>query len=137
MFPLEMYQLEHKTPSYGYYKRDYIESSLLPDFRFRCRESGYRFYVEAKYPRGPCSNGYLIEWCSSNQLQRYSDNDREKPLFLCLGLGSNPSRPKELFLIPLGKIHATALDRAFLDRYTFCPDKPPLSSYLQVLLLKR
>ncbi|AHM60711.1 hypothetical protein D770_12270 [Flammeovirgaceae bacterium 311] len=132
-----MYRMEHKTPSYLENKKDYIESSLLPDFGFRCRESGYRFWLEAKFRRGFYSRDHSIEWCTPEQLQRYSDIDREKPLFLCLGLGSRPSKPKELFLIPIGKIHATALDKAFLEQHTFCPDKAALSSYLKVLLLKR
>jgi hypothetical protein len=62
----------------------------------------------------------------------------EKKLCFCAwALAAIPAKPKELFLIPMGKIHNTALDEAFLDRYTFCPDKPALSSYLKVLILKR
>jgi hypothetical protein len=65
--------------------------------------------VEAKFRRGFYRQDPTIECCTPDQLQRYKEADREKPLFMCLGLGSNPSKSKELFIISMGKINATAL----------------------------
>jgi hypothetical protein len=43
------YDLVERTHNYKSNSRDYVESSLKPDFKFRDRKTKREFYVEAKF----------------------------------------------------------------------------------------
>ncbi|GAC1562726.1 MAG: hypothetical protein NVS3B13_36080 [Mucilaginibacter sp.] len=49
LFPNNYYNLVEKTHNYQTNSRNYVESSLNPDFKFRDRYTGREFYVEAKF----------------------------------------------------------------------------------------
>ncbi len=134
VFPSERYELIHRTNSYQANKNDYIESTLLPDFRFRCKETGREFFVEAKF-RGNAYND-KVEWTYYNQLQRYHQINNQLPVFLCLGLYGKPKDPEFLFIIPISKIRYTGLFFSFLERYEFYKKKPVFPQYLWNLYLR-
>jgi hypothetical protein len=136
VFPQELYCLEHKTPSYLENKTDYIESSLDPDFRFRCRQSQYVFWVEAKYRSGWQGQDPSLEWCRPDQLLRYRQCNNQQPVFLCLGVGGTPSKPKALCLLPINNIKSTYVDDLSLEKYVMYPDKAMLSGYLLWLRMR-
>jgi hypothetical protein len=130
VFPKDKYELINRTHSYQDNKDDYIETSLHPDFTFRCIQTGKEFYVEAKFRVGEYYKN-KIEWCKQYQLKRYKQIERkEKPVFLCLGIGDSPTRLSEVFIIPMSKINYTGLFDSFLDKYSFYVNKPVFPGYL-------
>ncbi len=128
IFPKNKYELIHKTHSYTENKSDYIESSLYPDFLFRCKKTGKEFYVEAKYRSGFFGN--KVVWSNKRQLKRYHEVNQSKPVFLCLGLGGTAEYPEYLFLIPMSKLKYTGLFESFLNDFEFYIDKPIFPGYL-------
>ena len=134
IFPPDRYELIHRTHSYTDNKNDYIESTLYPDFLFRCIETGKEFYVEAKYRSGFYND--KAEWTYPKQLKRYQEINKKKPVFLCLGLHGKPKSPEFVFIIPMSKLKYTGLFNTFLDEFKFYTKKPVFSSYLWKLLKK-
>lgn len=132
VFPKGKYELVHKTHSYRDNNNDYIESSLHPDFLFRCKETNREFYVEAKYRSGFFKD--KVEWSNSNQLKRYKEINSKKPVFVCLGLHGKPNKPDFIFLIPISKAKYTGYYESALRDFEFHKDKPVFSSYLWSLL---
>ncbi len=129
-FPKERFDLIHKTHNYQANKEDYVESSLYPDFKLRCKETSKVFYLEVKFRQGAYHKN-KIEWSKPYQLKRYKAIAEEGiPIFLALGLGDNPKKPTEIFIIPIDKIEFCAFYDSFLDKYSFYIDKPVFSSYL-------
>ncbi len=49
LFPKEVYDLLHKTHNYEQNSKDFVENSLLPDYKFRNRDLKIEFYIECKY----------------------------------------------------------------------------------------
>jgi hypothetical protein len=130
VFPQDRYKLIHKTHSYQSNKEDFAESSLLPDYKFKCLETEREFFVEVKFREGVYHQN-KIEWCKPFQLKRYREIDRKgSPVFLALGLGDDPRSPEELFIIPVAKTEYCALYDSFLDKYKFHLQKPVFSGYL-------
>ena len=129
VFPSGKYQLVHRCHSHHDNKEDYIVSSLLPDFGFRCEETGKMFYVEVKFQQESFTNDKM-EWLKPYQLERYRKLDKENhPIFLVLGLGGNLQKPEGIYIIPVSKVKFTHFHDG-LDKYKVNGDKPILSSYL-------
>lgn len=130
VFPKGKYELIHVTHAYEKNRNDYVKSSLHPDFKFRCIETDREFFVEVKFRKGTYYKN-KIEWCKQYQLKRYKEIDKnEAKVFLCLGLGDDPSLPDEVFIIPLSKLDFTSLFDSFLDKYSFYLEKPVFPKYL-------
>lgn len=130
MFPKEKYDLIHKTHNYNSNKGDFVETTLYPDFKLRCKETGKEFFVEAKFREGVYYQN-KIEWCKPYQLKRYQEiNKKECPVFIAFGIGDNPKRPSEVFVIPVSKADYTAFFDSFLNKYSFHLEKPVFNSYL-------
>ena len=131
LFPLSDYDLVHKTHDYISNYRDYVESSLKPDFKFRDRKTGEVFFVEAKWRSGRYNREDKIEWCNQKQLRRYKAINRsEHKVFVVLGFGDGPKNPEEIILFPISGCNYYALFDSFLDKYSFYVDKPVFSEYL-------
>lgn len=131
LFPSSNFQLVHKTHDYNSNSRDYIESSLLPDFKFRDMKNGKEFYVEVKWRRGQYNREDKITWCNPNQLKRYKSIDRnESKVFIALGLGVKPLRPDEIALFPVSGCNFCDLYGSFIKKYSFYVNKPVFSGYL-------
>ena len=115
LFPHACYDLLHKNYDYFTSQFFYIESSKEPDFKFRAQKSGAEFFVEAKY------RSYFyksrIEWCKTYQLRRYQVINRQTPTFIVVGVGGQPTMPKQVFLIPMKDIKYTVLFQSFLRKY--------------------
>ncbi len=129
LFVQSYYELSHKTHSYLENKNDYVETSKLPDYLFRDKKTKRDFYVEVKYR----SDFYKdkIEWCKNfEQLKRYQVVNKEKPVFLLLGIGEPASSPQCLCLIPMSDIKYTGLFESFLTKYVIENDKAISSKIL-------
>lgn len=127
-FPKDKYDLVHKTHSYQENKSDYIESTLYPDFLFRCKKTGNEFYIEAKFRSGFFKD--KVEWSNKAQIKRYKEVNKKNPVFLFLGLEGSPKNPKYVFLIPISKLKYTGLYESFLNDFEFYIDKPVFPGYL-------
>lgn len=86
------------------------------------------FYLEAKFRTG-IQNGKII-WCNDNQMQRYRQYNKEKPVFLILGLGEDPTYPEFLALIPLIHAKYTGLFPNYAEQFEIKVDKPVSSKIL-------
>ena len=115
IFPAPHYALEAMTHDYSVNREDFVESSIMPDFRFRDRASGRTFYVEAKYRARFYHGG--VDWCQQYQLQRYLDIDLTTPVLIAIGLGGTPASPEYVFLFPVGGVRYTHLFPSFLRSY--------------------
>jgi len=134
IFPSDRYELIHRTHSYNDNKGDYIESTLYPDFLFRCKDTGKKFYVEAKFRSGDYDefdNEYSdIKWTYPKQLKRYQEINKQTPVFLCLGVGGKAKDPERIHIIPMKRLKYIELYDSFLMDHEFYRKKPVFSGYL-------
>ena len=127
LFVDNYYDILERTHNYNTNK-DYVQSSLKPDFKFRDKWTKKEFYVEAKFRTGLYNN--KIVWCNDKQLARYLDCNKEKPVFLILGMGDNPKYPEFLSLIPLTQAKYTGLFPSHAEKFEIEVDKPVSSKAL-------
>lgn len=98
----------------------YAKSSLNPDLevRFKLGDVVKDFAIECKFRRGLPYNGFRLE---KRQFDNYLDfmNSRDIPVYIALGLGGVPEKPKELYIIPLDSFDAdgTIGYQSMLDYY--------------------
>lgn len=131
VFSKEYYKILRRTQNYQVNNVDYVADSLLPDFEFECLETGKSFHVEVKFRNGELNFNDKIEWCKPYQLERYQQIDKEKDVFVILGIGDNPKKPEELIIFPLKACKFTGLYNSFLDKYSFpYLEKPVFPKYL-------
>lgn len=127
LFVEHYYEILERTHSY-IENKDYVHSSLKPDFTFRDRWTNKAFYVEVKFRTSFYNN--KIVWCKDNQLKRYMECNKEHPAFLMLGMGEKPDRPEFLSLIPLAEAKYTGLFPSFAEKFEIEIDKPVTSKML-------
>jgi len=128
LFIDKYYDLLERTHDYNTNSKDYVQSSLKPDFTFRDHWTNNDFYVEAKFRTG--LNKGKITWCNENQLRRYQQCDKFLPVFLILGMGDNPQYPDFLALIPLTSAKYTGLFPSYAEQFEIDVDKPISSKIL-------
>lgn len=117
VFTAENYDLVMKTHDFHANQKDYVESSLFPDYLFREKETGNEFWVEAKY-RENLYNG-KIEWCKPYQLTRYKKLSKEQKVIIAIGFGGRPRNPNKIYLVPLEQIKYTGLYPKPLTQFEF------------------
>ena len=120
LFIDKYYDILERTHNYKT-NQDYVQSSLKPDFKFRDRLTKKDFYVEAKF-RTSDYKGKIV-WCNDKQLSRYLDYNKERPVFLILGMGGNPKSPEFLSLIPLMQAKYTGLFPSHAEKFEIQVDK--------------
>jgi len=128
LFIESYYELVERTHDYRANSKDYVESSLKPDFKFRDRRTKREFYVEAKFRTGEYQG--KIMWCNDNQLKRYKDYHKQAPVFLILGVGGDPDYPEFLSLLSLDAAKYTGLFPSYIEKYEIELDKPISSKTL-------
>ncbi len=107
---------------------DFVASALKPDFHFRDGFTGKEFYVAAQFRPG-FYNG-KIQWCKEHQLVRYQEYNKQRPVFLLLGMGEEAKRPEFLSLIPLSVAKYTGLFPSVAEKYEIAANKPVTSRTL-------
>lgn len=117
VFTKDLYDLVMKTHDFHENKKDYVESSLHPDYLFREKDSNNEFWVEAKY-REKLFKG-KIEWCSNYQLKRYKKLSMDLDVVIAIGFSGRPSNPDKIYLIPLREIRYTGLYPNKLKHFEF------------------
>jgi hypothetical protein len=118
IFPKENYDLIHRSNSFNQNKDRYAEETLKPDFKFRCKESGNEFYVEAKY-RSKANNSNKIELMSLKQFERFKEIQKDEvcPIYILIGYGGLPTNPFMLSLIPIEKIEYLSIYVSILKKF--------------------
>jgi hypothetical protein len=125
LFIDKYYVLVERTHNYATNHKDYVESSLKPDFTFRDRFTNKEFYVEAKV-RATLYDGKIV-WCNQGQLDRYNFYNKQKPVFLILDAGDEN---QFISLIPLSKSKYTGLFPAYARQFEIDPERPITSKML-------
>ena len=119
LFPKDKYNLVQITPGYETNMDRFVESSKDPDFKFRSRISGDEFYVEAKYRSIFYRN--TVTWCKRYQLDRYTELDKQTPVYIALGVEGQAISPRQVFLFPVRLAPYTKLFRSFLLKFKISP----------------
>ena len=102
----------------------YSEENQYPDLvlEFRYNNIKKPLAVECKW-RKNYYNG-KIEFSHDAQLKRYKkfEKDKNTDVYIALGVGGKASAPKELFLIPLKKIHKPTISKEDLKAFNKNPN---------------
>ena len=117
VFTKAKYELVMKTHDFHENHKDYVESSLYPDYLFRNKITNKEFFVEAKYREKAYQE--KVAWCKEYQFKRYKRLGKDIPVIIAIGLGCRPDNPKQIFLVPLDDIKFSSLYLKFLENYEF------------------
>lgn len=128
LFPANYYDLVEQSHSYEVNRKDYVESSLKPDYTFRDKWTKKEFFVECKFRTGLYQN--KLAWCNENQLVRYREYTQQRPVFVLFGLGEDANYPEFLSLMPLSRIQYTALYPSVVEKFAVDLDQPVSSKLL-------
>jgi hypothetical protein len=121
IFTENYYDLVEKTHNYNSNNKDFVESSIKPDFKFRDRWSKKEFYVEAKFRTGLYQG--KITWCRDYQLKRYQEIHKTVPVFILTGMGENPSSPEFISLIPMHEAKYVGLFPSVAEKFEIDLDR--------------
>lgn len=105
-FPESKYKIVDRTRDNGKYLARHVESDGNPDLRLRNLETRNEFAIECKWRakwRGNPSHGDVgISW-NPKLTERYLTYGRNSkiPVFLALGVGGTPEKPKEVYVVPM------------------------------------
>jgi len=117
LFPKEKYDIVHQTQDYVKNKDRYVETTKLPDFMFKSKDTKKQFYIEAKFRSSYFDDS--IEWGKEYQLKRYLEINKETPVFIVIGVGGSAGSPKEIFVVPIKHIKYTKLFKSVLKKFEF------------------
>lgn len=119
LFPNSNYTLIRRTTTYGKNRKRFSESTMDPDFLFRCNSTQKEFFVEAKYRVSLKKE--KIPWAKLNRKGRYKvidlDPKRNIPVFIVLGLQGLSAKPKKTFLFPVRKVNYIHLNMDIAAKY--------------------
>lgn len=81
------------------------EGSAIPDFRIRDRKTREKFWVEAKWRQHLISEKYKIgEIEEVKKYKAMQEAAAPERVFMVLGLGGEPSKPDQIFCIPISEV---------------------------------
>lgn len=124
IFTEDRYELIHRTNSFQQNQERYALNSMKPDFQFRCKETGRKFYVEAKYRSG-FNHDDKMEVISHQQHVRFLNiqQDENCTVFLAVGYQGKPHSPAHLSFIPISDLQYSDLYFSTLQKFSI-PKKP-------------
>lgn len=97
----------------------YAESSRLPDLEmeFKLHGEASVFAVECKWRKSFYREG--VEWTYPTQLEGYRSyaKQRQRPVFVVIGVGGTASDPNQVFVIPLVDLSETLIPKLKLMAY--------------------
>lgn len=103
----------------------YAENTKQPDlvYAFTLGDSSQSFAVECKWRNKFYNNE--VEIATAQQIKNYKafEKKRGMPVFITLGIGGEPSSPKQLYIIPLDKIFSNKIDQSFLTEFEQVPSR--------------
>lgn len=99
----------------------YAVSNHFPDLEvvFELKSKGVKeaFAIECKWRKNYFKNG--VEWAKNYQIENYKEYAEKVniPVFVVIGMGGKPSKPNELFIVPLSEIKSNILTKSELEKY--------------------
>lgn len=119
LFTSSHYDLVHQTNSTLQNQYRFVENSLKPDFKFRCKRTKREFYVEAKYRSDFNRYDDKIEIMRPDQFERYSEIQRDENIavFVIIGYQGTADWPALLSLIPLQQLLYLEAYPTFLKKF--------------------
>lgn len=84
-------------------------------FRFKSRENGLDFYVEARYAFN--FSRTMIEWCRQSQLKHYQEVDARVPVYIIIGSGPQPAAPRQAYFFPVRNVRFNKLLRTNVEKF--------------------
>ncbi|WP_338732138.1 hypothetical protein [Mangrovimonas cancribranchiae] len=127
LFPEDQYTLIHRTNSFEQNQERFSENTLQPDFKFRCKQSGKEFFVEAKF-RSDFNNHNKLEVLTLKQFERYKmfQEQEQCPVFIAVGYEGYANDPENLSLFPLNEFEYLNVYRSKLNEFAIKHE--PISS---------
>lgn len=130
IFPNSQYELLHRTNDYSQNSARYVQSSLKPDFQFKCRITGKIFYVEAKFRSKTFQEKYDI--LSQQQFQSFPDiNSGDSPIFIAFGYGGKAEDPDFVSLIPFKGATERSISPEKVHEFNIAKEPFPISKIKQ------
>jgi hypothetical protein len=100
-----------------YYNGAYPRRNLNPDIVVALRNKKVQIALECKWR----SKFYhdKIEWASSEQLQRYREYEGKYrvPVFIVIGIGGEPIKPEEVYVVPLSRMKFAFAAKEYLQKF--------------------
>lgn len=99
----------------------YAVSNHFPDLEvvFELKSKGVKeaFAIECKWRKNYFKNG--VEWAKNYQIENNKEYAEKVniPVFVVIGMGGKPSKPNELFIVPLSEIKSNILTKSELEKY--------------------
>lgn len=99
----------------------YAVSNHFPDLEviFNFKEKGIKeaFAIECKWRKNYYNNG--IEWAQNYQIKNYKEYAAKLniPVFVVIGVGGEPEKPEELFIVPLQEMKSNTISKSELANY--------------------
>lgn len=84
-------------------------------FRYKSRETGREFYVDARYLVGEYSAS--VEWCQPTEFSKYQEMDKKTPVYILIGAGPQPAAPQQVFLFPFKDIRFHKVLHKYIEKY--------------------
>ena len=117
MFDKTNYTLLSKTHNYQQNSKRYVENSKEPDFKFEHTSSKQKFQVEAKYRSHFDLKGTIVILTIDKLLLYKKNSTKECPIFIILGISGIPTKPKDIYLIPINNIESPELHLSNLYKF--------------------
>ena len=119
----------------GIYAENAKQLNLIYEFAFS--DSTYRFAVECKWRKAFYNNE--VELATTQQIKNYKafEKQRGMPVFITLGVGGEPSSPKQLYIIPLSQIFSNKVDQSYIKEFEQVPSRDFFYDYKSQSLIAR
>lgn len=104
-----------------YVDGNYPVSSHFPDlevsFEYKKENINENFAIECKWRKYYYQNA--IKWAYDYQIKNYKEYTAKLniPVFVIIGVGGEPSKPEEVFIIPLSKLESNTISQEELKSY--------------------
>ena len=100
----------------------YPESSVYPDLEieFRLHDGRSILAVECKWRRDFLHDGKTgVEWATPAQILNYQrfQQERRIPVFVVIGIGGEPNKPAELYIVPLDRLRYPFASSEYLAKF--------------------
>lgn len=97
----------------------WVSSYSNPDFLFLHRRTKKKVAVECKFKLVLGSDQNRIIWADEEQIEKYYQFSEQKkvPVFVVIGVGGNPKKPRRMFLLPLRKIRYPDVAVEYLAKF--------------------
>lgn len=135
LFPSSHFELLHKTNPHAQNADRYVQTSLKPDFQFKSKVTGIKFYVEAKFRTRTYKDVYDV--LSRQQFENFPDIQLEEKctVLIAFGYGGKASNPDFISLIPLKHIPRIELSPTELSPFHIAKSTYPCHDLQKLIAL--